>query len=76
MPPLAERGEDVTELARHFMEALSGRLGMPPVAITPEISAALMAQPWPGNVRELRNLIERALILGHFPADLLRDQNG
>ena len=76
MPPLAERGGDVTELARHFMETLSGRLGMPPVAITPEISAALMAQPWPGNVRELRNLIERALILGHFPADLLRDQNG
>jgi DNA-binding NtrC family response regulator len=24
---------------------------------------------WPGNIRELRNLVERALILGYFPAD-------
>lgn len=70
MPPLATRGEDVVELARHFMDVLALRLGMPPVAITPDIAAALMAQRWPGNVRELRNLIERTLILGHFPPDL------
>ena len=25
---------------------------------------------WPGNIRELRNLIERTVILGAFPADL------
>ncbi|MFT3688853.1 sigma-54-dependent transcriptional regulator [Paenirhodobacter sp.] len=67
MQPLAACGEDVIELARHFMAVLSQRLGMPPVAITPDIAAALMAQPWPGNVRELRNLIERTLILGRFP---------
>ncbi|WP_253944527.1 sigma-54-dependent transcriptional regulator [Pseudogemmobacter hezensis] len=75
MPPLSARGEDVIELARHFMEALSGRLGMPPVEITPEIAAGLMAQPWPGNVRELRNLIERALILGHFAPDLIQSRD-
>ncbi len=69
MPPLAARGADVVELARQFMVELSARLGMPMVAITDEIAAALMARPWPGNVRELRNLIERALILGRFPSD-------
>lgn len=70
MPPLAARGRDVVDLAAHFMETLSGRLGRPPVAITSGVEAALMARPWPGNVRELRNLVERALILGAFPPDL------
>lgn len=71
MPPLSARATDAVDLAQHFMESLAARLGRPPVAITPEIAEALMAQPWPGNVRELRNLIERTLILGRFPPDLL-----
>ncbi len=71
MPPLSARGADVPELARHFMAELSLQLGRPPVAVTDEIAAALMARDWPGNVRELRNLIERSLILGHFPPALI-----
>ena len=71
MPPLSARGADVPELARHFMAELSLQLGRPPVAITDAIAAALMARDWPGNVRELRNLIERSLILGHFPPALI-----
>ncbi|WP_323010259.1 sigma-54 dependent transcriptional regulator [Paracoccus sp. (in: a-proteobacteria)] len=71
MPPLRDRGEDTLELARLFMQRHSRELGLPAVPFTPEIEAALMAQHWPGNVRELRNLIERALILGRFPADIL-----
>lgn len=72
MPPLVERGNDVHDLAGLFMDRLSRQLGMPPVPITPEVGAALAAYAWPGNVRELRNTIERALILGRFPDDLLR----
>ena len=71
MPPLSARGADVPELARHFMAELSLQLGRPPVAVTDEIAAALLARDWPGNVRELRNLIERSLILGHFPPALI-----
>lgn len=71
MPPLRERAADVAELARLFMDRLSRQLGQPPLPIDVATAAALAAQAWPGNVRELRNLIERALILGHFPADLL-----
>lgn len=70
MPPLAARRDDVPDLARHFMDLLSQRLAMPPVAITAPIAQALIDQPWPGHVRELRNLIERTLILGRFPPDL------
>lgn len=70
LPALRDRGEDVIDLARQFMDQLSGTLGLPPVAIPPTVAAALLAQPWPGHVRELRNLIERTLILGRFPPDL------
>lgn len=69
MPPLRERGDDVRELAALFMQKLSRQLGMPPVALTDEVVAGLLAYDWPGNVRELRNTIERSLILGRFPPE-------
>ncbi|MDF3606479.1 sigma-54 dependent transcriptional regulator [Paracoccus sp. DMF-8] len=71
MPPLRERGGDVIELARLFMQRQSRDLGLPQIPIPPEVQSALQAMTWPGNVRELRNLIERALILGRFPPEIL-----
>ncbi|MBX3685064.1 MAG: sigma 54-interacting transcriptional regulator, partial [Rhodocyclaceae bacterium] len=68
IPPLRLRAGDIAVLAAHFNRLLSARLGLPPLAITPEVAARLAAYAWPGNVRELRNLVERSLILGAFPA--------
>jgi DNA-binding NtrC family response regulator len=70
LPPLKERGDDVLELASMFMREFSRQLGMPPVAIDERARTALRRYDWPGNIRELRNLIERAVILGAFPAVL------
>lgn len=67
MPRLAERGEDILDLASLFMRELSTQLGLPVVSIDDKVRAHLMHYRWPGNVRELRNFIERALILGRFP---------
>lgn len=67
LPPLRDRPEDVPVLARHFIDQLAPQLGVPPLPVTPDIARRLMAYGWPGNARELRNLVERALILGHFP---------
>jgi two-component system, NtrC family, response regulator AlgB len=58
LPPLRERGEDITLLAQHFLEKF-GFAG----EITPPVHAALRVYPWKGNVRELENVIERAVIL-------------
>jgi len=69
MPPLSQRGDDVQKLARLFMSKLALQMGMPPVAITHDVAAGFAEYDWPGNVRELRNMIERALILGRFPAE-------
>ena len=69
MPPLSQRCDDVQELAQLFMSKLALQMGMPPVAITLDVAAGFAGYDWPGNVRELRNTIERALILGRFPAE-------
>jgi DNA-binding NtrC family response regulator len=69
IPPLRERPEDVPILARYFIDQLAIQLGVPPVPVTPDIARRLMAYSWPGNARELRNLVERTLILGHFPPE-------
>lgn len=75
LPPLQDRGSDVLELAALFMRQLSQQLGMPAVPMGEAVQASLIHYGWPGNVRELRNLIERTLILGHFPEDLERTES-
>ncbi len=63
LPPLRERGDDVTLLAYHFLTIASGRNNRQVRAIQPEALELLCCYPWPGNIRELENAIERALLL-------------
>jgi transcriptional regulator with GAF, ATPase, and Fis domain len=73
--PLRERREDITLLARHFIEGFSRRLNRPAPRLTEANLMDLKAHDWPGNVRELQNIIERALILsphGRLQFDLPR----
>lgn len=67
IPPLRERREDIAPLAQHFMRLLAAKMTIPPLALDAEIINKMRNYPWPGNARELRNVIERALILGHIP---------
>ncbi|HEX8907835.1 MAG TPA: sigma-54-dependent Fis family transcriptional regulator [Anaeromyxobacteraceae bacterium] len=60
VPPLRDRGEDVTLLARVFLAEAEGELGRRGLTLAPDAIAALRAHPWPGNVRELRNVMLRA----------------
>lgn len=62
-PSLAERREDIPELAGYFVGRLTGMSGVPAREIGEDTLAALQAADWPGNVRQLRNVIERILIL-------------
>lgn len=73
LAPLRERPEDVPPLARLFVAGLSAQLGVAPLDLTEGVLGALARYPWPGNVRELRNVIERSLILGDFPRDVVPD---
>ncbi len=62
-PSLAERREDIPELAGYFVGRLAGMSGVTARLIAEDALAALQAADWPGNVRQLRNVIERILIL-------------
>ena len=63
VPPLRERLEDVGELAEHFIQQASRRLGVPRPHLSKLQVEELQSYDWPGNVRELQNVIERAVIL-------------
>lgn len=64
VPGLAERREDIPDLARHFIEVFHRTQGLPLRSLSPDAEAMLQTMQWPGNVRQLRNVIERVLILG------------
>ncbi|MFO7285793.1 MAG: sigma 54-interacting transcriptional regulator [Gammaproteobacteria bacterium] len=63
VPPLRERGDDVVQLASHFLERTCQEFGHPPLTLSKQQAALLKRYDWPGNVRELKNVIERAVIL-------------
>jgi two-component system response regulator AtoC len=67
IPPLAERREDISELARGFVTYFAGRVKKRITGISADALSALSTYDFPGNVRELRNIIERAMILTAGP---------
>jgi transcriptional regulator with PAS, ATPase and Fis domain len=69
VPPLRERRQDIPALAAWFADKM-GRGGW---AHSPALLEQLDKHDWPGNVRELRNVVERALSLGHSGASLLTE---
>ena len=74
VPPLRDRGSDITILAEHFLAMHRGRYGKTNLRFSPELLATFAAYAWPGNVREMRNAIEQSVILARsdvlYPSDL------
>jgi Nif-specific regulatory protein len=62
VPSLAERREDVPELARHFAALAGERHGLPRLDLSPSALRLLPALDWPGNVRQLAHTVEAATI--------------
>jgi two-component system, NtrC family, nitrogen regulation response regulator NtrX len=63
VPALADRREDISILARHFVERAVEVNGLPARPIADDAMAILSTYHWPGNVRELRNVVEWLLIM-------------
>ena len=63
LPPLRARGQDVLELARHFLARAAADHEAEPKMLADDACAALLAYSWPGNVRELANVLERVTLL-------------
>jgi DNA-binding NtrC family response regulator len=75
LPPLRDRGEDVTLLAGTFLGQLNKQHGTAKKLTQASIDH-LRKHSWPGNVRELKNTIHRAFIVSGdeiVPENLFED---
>ena len=62
LPNLADRGEDVLLLFRHYVDRLSTIYAVTVPDLTPDDIATLLSYHWPGNVREVQNVAERRVL--------------
>ena len=63
VPPLAERREELPELARVLALRFAAEENLAPIELPDGALALLWRQPWPGNVRDLENLIFKLTLL-------------
>src|SRR5215467_10037032 len=65
LPPLRERGVDIEDLAKYFLEYYNRKYNARARPLSLELIGILQKYHWPGNIRELENLIKRYVILGN-----------
>lgn len=63
LPPLRERREDISPLARHFLWQQLQRYRKTVEGFDTGAMQAMLKYDWPGNVRELEHTIERAVLM-------------
>ena len=59
IPPLRDRGNDITLLARKFAGDFAERYTMPRISFDETARQLMQAYRWPGNVRQLKNVVEQ-----------------
>lgn len=70
LPPLAERRDDIAQLAQSFIADFCAREERDDMGITPAALRLLKQREYPGNVRELKNLIDYACAMTPQGADI------
>jgi two-component system NtrC family response regulator len=63
LPPLRERGDDVSLLAQEFLQRYAVQNGKKNLSFTPGAVRAIKCHDWSGNVRELQNRVKRSVIM-------------
>ena len=75
IPPLRERGPDIEQLVKHFLDHFRRQHGRPSMTLSLDAHAKLLSYQWPGNVRQLRNVIDSAVVMSEG-AIILADDLG
>jgi DNA-binding NtrC family response regulator len=63
LPPLRERGDDITILAKYLLKKYASEFGASVNGFTPKALEAMRNYDWPGNIRQLENRIKKAIVL-------------
>lgn len=63
LPPLRDRGSDITELAKFFLHKYRQQYSSENKEFSPEAIESMRNYYWPGNVRQLESRIKKAVIL-------------
>ncbi|QDZ29238.1 sigma-54-dependent Fis family transcriptional regulator [Noviherbaspirillum sp. UKPF54] len=79
MPPLADRGQDIEDIAKHYFAKFASAHNRSLRGFSKAAMNAMLSHDWPGNVRELVNRVQRATVMaeGRFiqPEDLGFERN-
>ncbi|HEY3788968.1 MAG TPA: sigma-54 dependent transcriptional regulator [Urbifossiella sp.] len=62
LPPLRDRGDDVSLLLDHYMRRFGKELGKPVHEVSGDAMALLRGYAWPGNIRELQSVVKQSLL--------------
>ncbi|TBR41551.1 nitrogen regulation protein NR(I) [Marinomonas agarivorans] len=73
LPKLAERREDIPQLARHFLKRAAEELAVEPKVLTKETESYLARMAWPGNVRQLENTCRWLIVMASGREVLIED---
>jgi transcriptional regulator with PAS, ATPase and Fis domain len=63
LPPLRDRGDDIHELARYFLQKYGEQYDSKARGFTNECVRAMLVSYWPGNVRQLEARVKKAVIM-------------
>ncbi len=63
VPPLRDRGTDITELSRYFVSLYAEKYNKSSFSFDSGFISKLKKHDFPGNVRELQYVLERAVIM-------------
>lgn len=67
LPPLRDRGEDISLLAQYFFKRFSKDYASKLKGFSHEAMEEICSYSWPGNVRELINKIKSAVLMSDGP---------
>jgi len=62
LPPLRERGDDLSTLVQYFVRRSSRELGRQVHEVAPDAQERLRNHSWPGNIRELQSVLKQAVL--------------
>ena len=63
LPPLRERGQDITQLVEYFFGKCKLKHGRGELRLRSELLPYFSNYEWPGNVRQLENVVKRLVLL-------------